>query len=171
MRPVGGDTGWQQARERLGRGNIAAGFVARSIRVGRKSASSGAAKPLAGDERHEGQPSSDIIDLDYLRRFTSGNVALEEEVLKLFADHAPLYLEQLRHAKSTKDWSEAAHTIKGSAAAIGARRLASVAEMVERLDIDSESARSEGFREQAVEAVAGALEEVCRTISRMFAPN
>ena len=98
-------------------------------------------------------------------------MALEEEVLKLFADHAPLYLEQLRHAKSTKDWSEAAHTIKGSAAAIGARRLASVAEMVERLDIDSESARSEGFREQAVEAVAGALEEVCRTISRLFAPN
>lgn len=139
--------------------------------MGRKSASSGAAKPLAGDERHVGQPSADIIDLDYLRRFTSGNAALEEEVLKLFADHAPLYLEQLRHAQSTKDWSEAAHTIKGSAAAIGARRLASVAEMVERLDIDSEAARSEGFRDQAVEAVAGALEEVCRGISRMFAPQ
>jgi HPt (histidine-containing phosphotransfer) domain-containing protein len=141
------------------------------MRVGRNSASSGAAKPLAGDDRHGGPPSSDIIDLEYLRRFTSGNLALEEEVLKLFADHAPLYLEQLRHAKSTKDWSEAAHTIKGSAAAIGARRLASVAEMVERLDIDSAAARSEGFREQAVEAVAGALEEVCRCISRLFAPK
>jgi HPt (histidine-containing phosphotransfer) domain-containing protein len=139
--------------------------------VGRNSASSGAAKPLAGDDRRDGQPPSDVIDLDYLRRFTSGNLALEEEVLKLFADHAPLYLEQLRHAKSTKDWSEAAHTIKGSAAAIGARRLASVAEMVERLDIDSAAARSEGFRDQAVEAVAGALEEVCRHISQLFTPE
>ena len=139
--------------------------------MGRNSASSGAAKPLAGDDRHQGQPSSDIIDLDYLRRFTSGNLALEEEVLKLFADHAPVYLEQLRHAKSTKEWSEAAHTIKGSAAAIGARRLASVAEMVERLDIDSPAARSEGFRDQAVEAVADALEEICRCISRLFAPE
>ena len=77
----------------------------------------------------------------------------------------------MRHAQSTKDWSEAAHTIKGSAAAVGARRLASVAEMVERLDIDSEAARSEGYREQAVEAVSGALEEVCRCISRLFAPK
>ena len=138
--------------------------------MGRESASSGAAKPLAG-ERDEAQPASDIIDLDYLRRFTSGNLALEEEVLKLFADHAPLYLEQLRQAKSSKDWSEAAHTIKGSAAAIGARRLASVTEMIERLDIDSEAARNEGFREQAVAAVADALEEVCRCISRLFAPS
>jgi len=136
--------------------------------VGRNSANSGAAKPLAGDDRHEGQPSSDIIDLDYLRRFTSGNVALEEEVLKLFADHAPLYLEQLRNAKSAKAWAEAAHTIKGSGAAIGARRLASIAEMVERLDVESAAARDEDFRARAIEAVTGALEEVRRCIDRLL---
>src|SRR5262245_42256972 len=98
MRPARGGTGCS-GMGAPGRGNIAAGFVARECRVGRKSASSGAAKPLAGGEGDEAQPASDIIDLDYLRRFTSGNLALEEEVLKLFADHAPLYLEQLRHAK------------------------------------------------------------------------
>jgi HPt (histidine-containing phosphotransfer) domain-containing protein len=139
--------------------------------VGSKRADLGAAKPLTGDARHDGKPSSDVVDLDYLRRFTLGNAALEEEVLRLFVDQAPLYLEQLRNAKSTKAWGEAAHTLKGSAGAIGARRLTSVAEMVERLDIDSAEADCEGFREQAIEAVAGALEEVNRHIAGLLAPK
>jgi HPt (histidine-containing phosphotransfer) domain-containing protein len=99
-----------------------------------------------------------------------GNAALEQEVLGLFAGQASIYLDQLRSAKSTRDWADAAHTIKGSAAAIGARRLASVAEMVERLDIESAAAQSEEYREQAIEAVAGALEEVCRSIARLVPP-
>ena len=122
--------------------------------MGRKGAELGAEKPLARNDRYDGQPSSDAIDLDYLRRFTLGNAALEEEVLRLFSDHAPLYLEQLRNAQSAKAWAEAAHTIKGSGAAIGARRLASIAEMVERLDVESAAARDEDFRAQAIEAVS-----------------
>jgi HPt (histidine-containing phosphotransfer) domain-containing protein len=98
-----------------------------------------------------------------------GNAALEEEVLRLFVNQTPLYLEQLRNARSTKEWGEAAHTLKGSAGAIGARRLTSMAEMVERLDIDSAGADGEGFREQAIEAVAGALEEVNRHIAGLLA--
>jgi HPt (histidine-containing phosphotransfer) domain-containing protein len=73
-------------------------------------------------------------------------------------------LEQLRNAKSAKEWGEAAHTIKGSSGAIGARRLASIAEMVERLDVESATAREEGFRGQAIEAITGAMDEVCRRI-------
>ena len=161
----------EQARERLGRGNIAAGISAGSGRGGEKGAELGAEKPLAGNDRHDGQPSSDAIDLDYLRRFTLGNAALEEEVLRLFPITRPYTWSSFAHAKSTKAWAEAAHTIKGSAAAIGARRLASVAEMVERLDIESAAARDEDFRDQAIEAVAGALEEVRRCIDRLLAPQ
>jgi HPt (histidine-containing phosphotransfer) domain-containing protein len=139
--------------------------------VGSKRADLGAAKPLTGDGRPSGDPSPDVVDLDYLRRFTMGNAALEEEVLRLFVNQTPLYLEQLRNARSTKEWGEAAHTLKGSAGAIGARRLTSVAEMVERLDIDSAGADGEGFREQAIEAVAGALEEVNRHIAGLLAPK
>lgn len=139
----------------------------------------GAGKPLARNDRHDGQPSLDAIDLDYLRRFTLGNAALEAEVLRLFSDHAPLYLDQLRNATTAKAWAEAAHTIKGSAAAIGARRLASIAEMVERLDIESaaaqdegqDAAQDEGFREQAIEAVTGALDEVRCCIDRLLGPK
>jgi HPt (histidine-containing phosphotransfer) domain-containing protein len=80
-------------------------------------------------------------------------------------------LEQLRTATSTKAWAEAAHTIKGSGAAVGARRLASIVEMVERLDIESAAARDENFRAQAIEAVTGALEEVRRCIDRLLEPR
>jgi HPt (histidine-containing phosphotransfer) domain-containing protein len=118
--------------------------------------------------KHGHDACSDAIDLDYLRRFTLGNTALEEEVLRLFYDQAPLYLEQLRNATTAKAWGEAAHTVKGSAAAIGARRLASIAEMVERLDIESTAAEEEGFRAQAIEAVTGALEEVRRCIDQLI---
>lgn len=138
--------------------------------MGSKSAGSGAEVSCVRDGEHDGKPGLDAIDRDYLSRFTLGNVSLEQEVLGLFAGQAPVYLDQLRSAVSAKDWADAAHTIKGSAAAIGARRLASVAEMVERLDIESAAARSEGYREQAIEAVAGALEEVCRSIARMVPP-
>lgn len=139
--------------------------------MGSKRADLGAAKPSTADEGPSGNSSPDVVDLDYLRRFTMGNAALEEEVLRLFVNQTPLYLEQLRNARSTKEWGEAAHTLKGSAGAIGARRLTSVAEMVERLDIDSAGADGDGFREQAIEAVAGALEEVNRHISGLLAPK
>jgi HPt (histidine-containing phosphotransfer) domain-containing protein len=136
--------------------------------VGRRGAELSAKKLFAGNDRHDGRPSSEAIDLDYLRRFTLGNVSLEEEVLRLFSDQAPLYLEQLRNAKSAKAWAEAAHTIKGSGAAIGARRLSSIAEMVERLDVETAGAQDEDFRAQAIEAVTGALEEVRRCIDRLL---
>jgi HPt (histidine-containing phosphotransfer) domain-containing protein len=121
---------------------------------------------LAADEVNNGKPASGPIDRQYLGRFTMGNAALEREVLQLFAGQATQYLEQLRQAKSAEEWVNAAHTIKGSALAIGARRLASIAEMVERLDIASASACGEAYREQAIEAVAGALDEVCCSIAK-----
>ena len=64
------------------------------------------------------------IDRGYLARFTLGNAALEREVLELFAGQLPLYVGQLRAAASQQDWMLAAHTIKGSALAVGAQRLA-----------------------------------------------
>jgi HPt (histidine-containing phosphotransfer) domain-containing protein len=67
------------------------------------------------------------VDLVHLRRFTMGNRALEQEVLQLFAAQAPLTLEQLRAAASIKAWRDAAHTLKGSAAAVGATAIARTA--------------------------------------------
>lgn len=113
--------------------------------------------------------SADPIDRSYFARFTMGNAALEREVLELFAAQAPVYLGRLRAARIAKDWKDAAHTIKGSASAIGAWRLARMAEMAEKIDIGAEVARTEGYREEALGAVAEAIEEVCRHIARLLA--
>jgi HPt (histidine-containing phosphotransfer) domain-containing protein len=113
---------------------------------------------------------ADPIDWSYFARFTMGNTALEHEVLELFAGQVPVYLERLRAAQTAKDWRDTAHTIKGSASAIGAWRLARIAEMVERLDLDADVVRSEGHRE-AIGAVAEAVDEVCRYIARRLAQS
>lgn len=73
------------------------------------------------------------IDLAHLRRFTLGNTALEIEVLQLFSGDAPAVLDRLERAGDQKAWFEAAHTLKGSARAIGARRVGALAERAERL--------------------------------------
>lgn len=131
----------------------------------RKSANSRVAQGSYGaaDKR-----TADAIDRAYLARFTLGNAALEREVLELFAAQAPIYLQRLREARNRKAWKEATHTIKGSASAIGAWRLARFAEMAEKIDVEAEAALAEGHREETVAAVTAASQEVCRYIERIF---
>jgi HPt (histidine-containing phosphotransfer) domain-containing protein len=105
------------------------------------------------------------IDYAYLARFTLGNADLEREVLELFAAQTPLYVDRLREAASARSWKETAHTIKGSALAVGARHLAAVAQLAERLDVEADAAA----RERAAAAVAAAADEVCRHIACRFA--
>lgn len=109
------------------------------------------------------------IDRKYLARFTLGNQVLEREVLELFAGQMPRYVEQLQAAASTKEWVLAAHTIKGSALAVGARRLANLAQLAERLDVDANTADNQTMRRNAADAVADASDEACRHIASLFA--
>jgi HPt (histidine-containing phosphotransfer) domain-containing protein len=87
-----------------------------------------AAPPEAGRKL-----SSRPVDLVHLSRYTLGDRALEGEVLELFCAQSPIYLERLRAAASDKDWKDAAHSLKGSASAIGAWRTAAAAERAEAL--------------------------------------
>jgi HPt (histidine-containing phosphotransfer) domain-containing protein len=119
----------------------------------------------------EDRLTGDPVDLAYLARFTLDNAALEREVLQLFAEQMPLYLEALRAAQVRKAWREAAHSIKGSAWAVGAWRLARCAELAERVEVDGEAAAPEEEREEAVVVVARAAEEACRFIGRRLAGN
>jgi HPt (histidine-containing phosphotransfer) domain-containing protein len=86
------------------------------------------------DDRRD--PSSRPVDLVHLSRYTLGERALEREVLELFCTQSVLYLEQLRAAMSDKAWKDAAHSLKGSARAIGAWRTAQAAERAESLQGD-----------------------------------
>jgi HPt (histidine-containing phosphotransfer) domain-containing protein len=75
--------------------------------------------------------SSQPVDLAHLSRYTQGDCALEREVLELFSTQSLVYLDRLREARTDKDWREAAHSLKGSAVAIGAWRVADAAERAE----------------------------------------
>jgi HPt (histidine-containing phosphotransfer) domain-containing protein len=81
----------------------------------------------------ERKPSSRPVDLVHLSRYTLGERALEREVLQLFCAQPTIYLERLRAARSDKDWREAAHSLKGSAYAVGAWRTGAAAERAENL--------------------------------------
>ena len=125
------------------------------------------------EDQSQGQSGSQLtgepVDLAYLARFTLGNATLEREVLQLFAAQIPLYLEALHGARVRKAWREAAHSIKGSACAVGAWRLAGCAQYAERVEVDGAAAAPQEQREQAVVAVARAAEEACRFIGRRLA--
>lgn len=131
----------------------------------RKPVQSRAAQSRGGEAN---RPGADAVDRAHLARFTLGNAELEREVLELFAGQAPIYLQGLREAATRKQWREAAHTIKGSAAAVGAWRLVRFAELAEKIDIETEASPPEGYREQAIAAVAAATDEVCRYVARLF---
>lgn len=110
------------------------------------------------------------IDHAYLARFTLGNEALAREVLELFAAQAPLYLKALQMAATDRDWQEAAHTLKGSAAAVGARQLQRLAELAERVGRGPPGAARQAERELAIGVIAEAAAAACREIKEMFAP-
>lgn len=106
------------------------------------------------------------VDLVYLRRFTHGDFALEEEVLRLFVRYAPEYLDALRGAGTAKAWHDAAHTLKGAARGIGAWRAARCAESAERLRFDTDLDRRAFALDNAAEALdeaVGYIEVVLRS--------
>lgn len=73
------------------------------------------------------------VDFDHLQRFTMGNRNLEEEVLNLFRTQSVIYMQRLQDAADDKGWREAAHTLKGSAAGIGAHKVREAATLCEQL--------------------------------------
>lgn len=91
------------------------------------------------------------VDLAHLSRYTLGARDLEREVLELFCDQSGVYLEQLSKSASDQHWREAAHSLKGSALAIGAWAVAEAAARAERL---SGPALAEGREARLVEIEA-----------------
>lgn len=73
------------------------------------------------------------LDHAHLSRYTLSDRTLEYEILRLFLAQVPLTLESLKFASMDRDWVVAAHTLKGSARAVGVRRLADLALEAEKL--------------------------------------
>jgi HPt (histidine-containing phosphotransfer) domain-containing protein len=85
---------------------------------------------LTGGDTDRASPFA--IDHDHLRRYTMGDQQLELEILDLFAGELPKTLGSLRAARTDMDWKVAAHTLKGSARAVGAWRVAAAAVAAEK---------------------------------------
>jgi HPt (histidine-containing phosphotransfer) domain-containing protein len=113
--------------------------------------------------------SREPIDRVFLARFTRGSAPLEREILQLFAQQMPLYIGQLRGATTAQDWKLAAHSIKGSALAVGAHALAEAAQTAERLDFEADAEEAWALRSQSVAAVAVASDKTCNYIACLFA--
>jgi len=73
------------------------------------------------------------IDLVHLARMTLGERSLEREVLQLFDRQATILMARMQ-AASAQAVPSLAHTLKGSARAIGAARVARAAEAVETME-------------------------------------
>lgn len=91
-------------------------------------------------------PGNDPIDLVHLASQTGGDNELAQELLDLFADQCIKHLATIRQADA-KTGSEAAHTLKGAALAIGAWTVAEAASRVERSLVGH--ANAEGLPELA----------------------
>lgn len=92
-----------------------------------------------------GEPSCPL-DLAYLDRYTLGDTKLQEEVLELFAGQLASSLAELRAASTADEWLRAAHTLKGSSLAVGAKALAASLQEAENLS----DANDVGWRHAAL---------------------
>lgn len=73
-----------------------------------------------------------IIDEAHLATFTDGDAALEDELAELFITTSKGYLKRMKEAvQEERSWSAEAHALKGSAANLGAQRVAALAKRAE----------------------------------------
>jgi HPt (histidine-containing phosphotransfer) domain-containing protein len=96
-------------------------------------------------------PDDGPIDVAHLKRMTLGDAGLEREVLAMFAGQAARLIEAL--AARPADSAALAHTLTGSARAIGAFQVADAAEALETaLQQDTEPAAVAALNHAVAEA-------------------
>ncbi|MFC7396651.1 Hpt domain-containing protein [Chelatococcus sp. GCM10030263] len=104
------------------------------------------------------------VDLDeaYLDRQTGGDRALAHEVLVLFRDQARRQYEVIVGEGDARTRRDAAHTLKGSARAIGAWRVAAIVQAIEvAFDAD---AVAMNLRFEELDAALAAADEIMQQI-------
>jgi HPt (histidine-containing phosphotransfer) domain-containing protein len=103
--------------------------------------------------------SAEVLDRRHLARYTMENLELEREIVALFLQQLPSTLNLLKAASSAADWKLAAHTLKGSAAAVGAMEINCLAM---ELETRSFAIGANGPLISQVERAVARFEEFCR---------
>ncbi len=73
-----------------------------------------------------------ILDRAHLAHYTMNSPELEREIIALFLQQLPATVALLKTASCHADWKLATHTLKGSAAAIGAALINELATELEK---------------------------------------
>lgn len=115
------------------------------------------------------------IDRQHLQRMTSGDRRLEQEVLHLFDRQAALLVARMR-GSNVRAIGALAHTLKGSAAGIGAGQVAVAAEAAERVAAGSAGDGGQDMSQdtgrdisQAIDRLAEAVDDARALIAVMLA--
>ena len=77
-----------------------------------------------------------ILDRAHLAHYTMNSPELEREIIALFLQQLPATIALLKTASSHADWKLATHTLKGSAAAVGAALINELAVELEKYQYD-----------------------------------
>jgi HPt (histidine-containing phosphotransfer) domain-containing protein len=102
------------------------------------------------------------IDFAYLSSQTAGDHELERELLTLFAQQCVVHLRAIHGSVDRQARTDAAHTLKGAARAIGAWQVAEAADRIEESLAGPEQTASES----ALDALALAAAEARAAIAR-----
>ncbi|ESQ77346.1 Hpt domain-containing protein [Asticcacaulis sp. YBE204] len=87
---------------------------------------------------------SGAVDFSYLESYTRNDIEVMEEVLRLFQQQAEIWAPLLN--TSHAGWRDAAHTLKGAAAGIGAHALSVAADAAEKGDLEGAGGRLEKLK-------------------------
>ena len=108
---------------------------------------------------------SDVIfDRAHLAQYTMDSLELEREIVGLFVAQLPVILDQLLNAHSRDDWRIATHTLKGSALAIGARKIGEFARKLEPVNGTEASEK----RKKLLSGLARAVQEFDEMAKRLY---
>jgi len=105
---------------------------------------------------------SAVLDCAHLARMTFNDRSLEREVLQLFDRQAEMLMERI-HRSEPAAIATLAHTLKGSAAGIGAGRVACAAEAAEMV-----ARNASGDCEHAITQLAQAVDEARTQIAALL---
>jgi len=152
-------------------------YVAKPIRVEELFAAIERVRPLqrSVEPRSSGTPQaapSGRLDLRAALERVEGDRELLEELLQLFVDQCPGAMAEIRHALEVRDarvLERLAHTMKGTAASLGARGLSDTAYRLEKLaragDWESAGALIQTLQEE-VDQLLPEMKSLCKKVMR-----
>ena len=84
------------------------------------------------------QPENPVLDPSHLAMMTGNDPDLAVEVIDIFRQQTDIWVRMLDADMPPAQWADAAHSLKGSALSVGAKRLADICAQAERLGRNAE---------------------------------